>query len=480
MNDSILNSYNEEPKVNLIDMMFYLLRHWRTLFVAFALGALLGIGIYIIKEPNEAEKLNIEFIEEAEGKYDLDADVKESTELAYKYRQLYASQLKYNKNSIIMQMDPNSVYKGSLEYYVSADNDTRLLGEFFQNILKDSNFLKSIKNSGGLDCDLQFVSEILNCSLNQADYQVLNMSGEKKDSSHNLIISYNILYNDPKACERMLEVISDKVEKLNQELQEQYGEYEFIKTNDTLEISVNNDILNKQKTSVDAINNYLNNITRLEGTFSEEDMEYYESVYLSREAEKDEEVSLEVNNKVLESSTRDVFKWGLAGVFLACVCWGVYYIVKYLFNTNIKNSKELSCMYGIQTLGIVEAPATPKKGIDGFLSKLDRKRKGYTDTVEYICATINTLNLKKPLLCFEHELEELQTLSSVFAKQCTNLSIENMLHHDVSALEVAKSSDGIILMVAVGKTDYREIGRELDVCRIQRIPVYGVVVVDKM
>lgn len=480
MNDSILNSYNKEPKVNLIDMMFYLLRHWRTLFVAFALGTLLGIGIYIIKEPEEAEKSSIESVEEVEEKYDVDVDVKESMELAYKYRQLYASQLKYNKNSVIMQMDPNSVYKGTLEYYVSADYSTRLLGEFFQNILSDSNFLKSIKSSGNLDCDLQFVQEILSCSLNQADYQVLNMSSEKKDSSHNLIISYYVLYNDQKACKKMLEVISDKVEELNQELQEQYGEYEFIKTNDTLEISISNDVLNKQKTSVDAINNYLNNITRLEGTFSEEDLEYYEAVYLSREAENDEEVSLDVNNEVLESSTRDVVKWVLAGIFLACVCWGVYYIIKYLFNTNIKTTKELSYMYGIQTLGIIEIPATQKKGIDGFLSKLDRKRKGHTDTVEYISATINALDLKRPLLCFENDLEEFQVLSEAFVKKCANLSIENMLHHDGSALENAKNSDGVILMVAVGKTDCREIGRELDVCRIQRIPVYGVIVVDKM
>lgn len=476
MNDNKHSSQNQEIEVNLIDMMFYLLMQWKSLVIIAVIGALLGTGIYMIKKPQETEGSVSESIEEVEEKYDLDADVKENMELAYTYRQLYASQLKYNKNSILMQMDPNSVYKGSLEYYVSADSNTRLFGEFFQNILDDNNFLEEVKSAGDLECDLQFVQELLNCSLSQDDYQVVNIS-ENSSEAHNIVISYSVLYTDKAACKKMLKAISDNVSSLILNLQEQYGEFEIVKTNDTVQMSISTDILNKQKSNADTINNYLSNITKIESAFDEKDLEYYETVYLSREIE-DEEKLMEANPSTPESSPKDVIKWLIVGMFLACVCWGIYYIAKYLLDTHLKGAWELPKTYGIQLFGRVEAMNGKEKGITGFISRMNQKRKGQADTVEYITASLKSMNIGEVLLCFNHDVIELQQLSDRFLERCNNIIVGDMLHQDCDTLEKAKGVDGVILAVAVGKTDHKEIERELNVCNLQNIPVIGAVVLD--
>ena len=50
-----------------------------------------------------------------------------------------------------------------------------------------------------------------------------------------------------------------------------------------------------------------------------------------------------------------------------------------------------------------------------------------------------------------------------------------MLQADANALELAKESDGIILEIVPKKTDKKQIIRELEVCKMQKIVVIGVI-----
>ena len=52
------------------------------------------------------------------------------------------------------------------------------------------------------------------------------------------------------------------------------------------------------------------------------------------------------------------------------------------------------------------------------------------------------------------------------------------VHQDDKALQVAKDAEGVIIVAEVNGTISREIRRELEVCRIQGIPVLGTVVVE--
>ena len=50
MNENYSNIYEDEVEIDIRDLFFYLLRHWRSLLVMIVLGAILGGGIYIAKK----------------------------------------------------------------------------------------------------------------------------------------------------------------------------------------------------------------------------------------------------------------------------------------------------------------------------------------------------------------------------------------------------------------------------------------------
>ena len=50
MNENYNYSYEDEAEINLIDLMFYLLKQWKTLIVAALIGAVLGGAIYVVKK----------------------------------------------------------------------------------------------------------------------------------------------------------------------------------------------------------------------------------------------------------------------------------------------------------------------------------------------------------------------------------------------------------------------------------------------
>ncbi len=167
MNGNDYNMYEDEMEIDLIDLMFYLMRQWKTLIVAIVIGALVGGGIYVVKKRSYDQSAmpvqETEEEKEALDDYVVDPDVKANMELAYQYRQLYWKQLEYNQKSVIMQLDPNAVYTGELKYYMTAGDDTGLISILYQNILGNRDLLTELQEVSQLDCVLYPGADRLLC-----------------------------------------------------------------------------------------------------------------------------------------------------------------------------------------------------------------------------------------------------------------------------------------------------------------------------
>ena len=93
-------------------------------------------------------------------------------------------------------------------------------------------------------------------------------------------------------------------------------------------------------------------------------------------------------------------------------------------------------------------------------------------------AAIASLQVQKIQLCLNQNNAAAKGLADELVKACSNLVTGNMIHLDSDALENAKKMDGIILLAVAGDTEQKQIRRDLDVCRMQKIPVLGVIVVE--
>lgn len=488
MNGNDYNMYEDEMEIDLIDLMFYLMRQWKTLIVAIVIGALVGGGIYVVKKRSYDQSAmpvqETEEEKEALDDYVVAPDVKANMELAYQYRQLYWKQLEYNQKSVIMQLDPNAVYTGELKYYMTAGDDTGLISILYQNILGNRDLLTELQEVSQLDCSPSYIQELIGCSVNTEKDSQININNVVSNTSEsavpvekNSVITYTVVSINEASCEQMLQIIREKVEELNLECEENYEEYSALEVNNAVRLLTNNDYLNKQRAHIDQLSSYLNNIRNLEAAFEGEDLHYYNLMYLSREDEEDIEESQELLGEAEETPAAppDPVKWLVIGIFLLCVCWGGYYMLKYLLDKHIKTGDEIRS-YQLALIGCLEGYGPEYKGLNAKIEAMRRKTREKADTEEYVAASLDALDAHNILICGNRKDEEVQQVMASLKDRCAHLELSDYPGQDSSALERA-GDKAIVFMVHLGKTTRAELRRELEVCRMQGIKVLGAVVI---
>ncbi len=493
MNENYNYSYEDEAEINLIDLIFYLLNQWKMLIVAVLIGAVIGGAIYVVKKSSadkaaaalEAEmedaKTGVEddeTVEELKEQYQITEDVESNMELAYQYRQLYRKQLEYNQNSPIMMMNPSAVYSGGLEYYVSAEYDTGMVALLYQNILSESGILEELKDAADLPYKEQYIRELVSCSVSRENDSSVNINSDVQNVYRTAVITFTVNAPSEVECEQMLQVIRDKVSEIDQQCLDTYEDYSMTPVNDSINLVASSDYLSRQKSNTDQLNTYRNTMTNLENGFTEDEKAYYNRVYLSRDYEVEEETEAATDTTVaVEPESVSLVKWLVIGIFLMCVVWGGYYLVKYLLDKNIKTPDEMRSRYGLPLIGFIKTDTDVKKGLDGWLNQMRSKSWGVGDTTENVGDMIKALGLPHLLLCMEGDGKKLAETADAVCECTKGLEMADSLSRNGDLVAKAKEGDGIILAVEIGKTTYAEIERELEISKIQKVAVKGVIVV---
>ena len=478
MNDNMYNDYEDDMEIDLVDLLFYLLKKWRSLIVAIVIGAVLGAGLYVVKNhqqqaeqaAQEEELLKNDEDETFEEKdYNISKDTKANMDIAYQYRQLYNKQLEYNQKSIIMQLDPNEVYSGVLEYYISAGNHTELISELYQSVLNDDDILEELKDASGFRCETPYIKELVSSSSGDDKETVINVDSNGENAQKHAFVTYKVVSTNKKSCEKMLQVLRARAEELPTEYGETYGSYGVSEVSSAVSQVTDNTYLNAQRENVDRLSNYLTAMKDAEDSFSDAEKTYYKNKYLVKEyvdsdnAEEAKAVLLEEAEPVSKA------KWILLGVFLMCIVWVGYYAVRYLFDRRVKTLSELRETYHLPVIGYMDNKKVPSGGIDKWIDGLYRKMKDQPNTAEYIENALNSM--EQYVLCGRVEL----AAQLKMGKNC--MMGKNFAYRDPETLNRAKEVGSIILLIQIGKTTRGEIERELECCRLQKIKVIGAVAV---
>ena len=463
--------YETEREINLIDMVFYLFRHWRSLTAAVLTGVLLGGGICVFKA--EVVEMTPEQAVLA-GTYEAPPETQIRMSQGSLYRRLYEKQAEYLRESFIMQMDANRVYTGTVEYYLSAGNDTRLLSEKLKNILNDHELILELRDIIGVEKELQYIQELLGCQIETNDSAV---DGEIQETHKDAVITYRVSFGDKNVCDAILQAIERRVEFLADEYQADYEVSRFEIINDGIELTADQNIKTMQKTGVDNANAYITNYVRLENEFSANlwDWAYYNIFYLEMDTTGIEDYN--VGSKV-PVSLKSILKWIIIGIVLTLGVWGGCLVIKYLLNKSVKTTEELKEMYEIPLLANITFSEPEKNRVDRMLKAWLVKHRMSTDSLNYFKMMIASLGIKKIAVSGVSENTGKQ-FGELLEIEDVELNLVNgFLHQNSESLRAALDLDGEILVVEKGKTLHQEIKRELDVCRIQNIKVLGFIAVE--
>ena len=475
MNEHYENYDMDEMEIDLIDFLFYLLRRWKSLVAMILLGAILGSAFYVVKTTKSSNA--------AVEDYQPDADTEANMKLAAQYRKLYDQQMDYNEHSIVMQMDPNQVYEGTLTYYLAAGEQTERLAQLFTDIVNDPAVLAELKAAAGLDCKDQYVKELVSSTMLQENVDESSVSGSltsnivtqmqvtvPSDGISNTVITYQVAYLDQKTCEKMVEVLRNAIESAAQKYVDAYGEYEFDQLQSVVAVTVDEKYLEKQKTSAALVDSCLTKLAKLEDAFDDTERDYYQTAYLSNNSNSNTQEQMAQKN----ISLKVMCKWLLVGIVVFAFIWGTLQLAKYLTNSGIKTLDEVKKMK-LPVVGYVRN----EKAHMSILDRMEQKRNGISDSIDYIAATINAFPEQQILLCGDlNNVWEQQMLDEV-QKRTSNLAITDWIHEDITALKNAKKSDGVIFAINLRKTSMKQLQRALDICKLHKIIVLGAIVTEE-
>ena len=262
MNEHYENYDMDEMEIDLIDFLFYLLRRWKSLVAMILLGAVLGSAFYVVKTTKAANAV----VED----YQPDANTEANMKLAAQYRKLYDQQMDYNEHSIVMQMDTNQVYEGTLTYYLAAGEQTERLAQVCTDIVNDPTVLAELKEAAGLDCEDQYVKELVSSTMSQKEMGDSDLTANvvnnlqvtvPVDSMSNTVITYQVVYLNQETCEKMIAVVQDAVVSVAQRYVDIYGEYEFEQLQSVVAVIADEKYLEAQKYSIGLMDNYLTKLT---------------------------------------------------------------------------------------------------------------------------------------------------------------------------------------------------------------------------
>ena len=441
---------DDDQEIDLIELFLYVCRRWRSLIVLGLIGVVIGVGVGLYKA-NAKPKLDDLEVEELH--------LKEIEQYA-RYQALYEDQIAWEKESVLLNMDPTAVYAGSVTYYLQLKEiDTPVVSRLYSSILNDNEVFVRIQEAGRLDCTLRAIKQLVGIQCTTLELQEQKIFSE--DRSVSVQVKASVIAPEAEMCQSILELLDRELQDMNQYVETTYGAI----CKERLEVpgeksAYSDTVANAKKASTDKLMEYATQINTIAKSLSEDDKTYYSLVY---DTEKESE----------EKGGLSWLKWGIIiGVVFGAL--GVFaYAVVFLLDGHIKNMDELLA-YGLHPFAVMEGSAGGKK-----LNALDRlfvpKLRYQSDT--YLAEALNAQDLKHIILCGDLNDADIAAHGKAVAAASDRLSIEPQMVESADTQMKIKQADGVVLLVHLWKTKRTDLEQELRICRKLGGNVLGVAVI---
>lgn len=445
----------EEDTIDLLDLFYYLLRKWKTLLVAVLVGLVCGALFFAAKstvlryEPEEEDLLKLEQV--------------------YQYQMLYEKQLKYNEEAFVTQLDEDADYvTGEISYYIKAGENTVVLGGLF-DITNSPDYVATLREQLGWEGAERYIRSIIGYSFSMAkdstDNITLAETGAINEDKTYGTISYTVRLVNEEDCQALLDYIESWFEEQNAAYQRQYGPYTVEKLSQRISDAGDAGVLSAKSDAINTAAEMQATLKEYFDEFSGDEMDYYNEHYT-------EDYEPSVVGTVVKA-----VKWPILLAVVACVLWGIYWVVAYLASGTVRQIDTLTEQYKLPLVGRIENTSGKReKGLDGAIRRWEDGRKPAACTVQYLSSALALLPGRDIVLCQTSGDADSSALVEELKRQSAKPVYSGALHTDAQTLQAGKKAGGIFLLVTLEKTRLEELKAELRACKLHGLQVLGVVV----
>lgn len=371
----------------------------------------------------------------------------------YYNRKQYDRQLAYLQDSILMQMDPNSVWTITLYYDLSVPSDggngtqkaadSAIAASYIAKISNDAMY-ERIAEALGADIESGYFAEVItgSCLDSLTDVEDVTVISGKED------MKIVIRYSDQAGCEKIAQMIKEQIADSNREVTSEVGKHEITLVGEREEQKSDPELLNEQRNAISALGSLSDNIINARTNIESSEEEVFEKLIACYEAQDvkkasaiqsvlEEEKTDEGEGSAVEAETvtskpRVSKKYVALGLFLGVFLIALWEACKYFFTDTLKQAKDLEEGYGLTVYD------SRDKAVIAFVLESRKEKEGYQNV-------------------------------------CT-VSSEERPAGDEKKLKQLMEADAVMLAEKVNISSHKEIAGLLELCRKLEKPVIGAVV----
>lgn len=497
-----------EIKINIIDMIFTIVMHWRSVCISMLILAILFGGFSYYKSAKYVENRKLELQKDNAGNdyeselaaMNLTDDKIETAEHAaiilYGYQLAYNEQEKYMNESVYMNLNATSVPTVVLKYYIdnhykteypviTAKDNVGAIKEAFQGKLKSDELYAAMAAALQSEDKQNYMSELV----------VTDVDLFTTDTVNNSNVLTIILYGPSEEnVMNFAKCVKELLQYSVPEVKSVFGEFDLVLMGEEYTQSSNTELINNQKKASTTLHEILNNISDLEAKLDEDVYEYAKVCMKSMLEVEEKNTKIEESKKVTEKqeelkpyiSKKYVLLGAIFGVFLV-VGWNIFV---YLINGRLRNEDELEDNFGLHILGVIEDDQDKKKVfgfVDQFILKLWKgKRRQFTteETLDMIaagiCISASKFESKKVFITgcniSDREKDYINKIKKKLEKDGLEVAYGNNMIYNPESLLAMSKSEGVVLMETAKNSTYQEIAKEMELLLAQGNKIIGAVV----
>lgn len=531
----------KEREINLIDLIIEILLRWRVIVVAMVVGGVL-FGAFsfmqsirdaraqadrieklkeqlkedgtdlkdVIKDSLDNEEVNLgDTIQEWVGDEGIDLEDALKNELTDKqlnnvnyaiyYENLYHAQEEYQKQSVLMQIEPKNTQVAEITFKVSSDDleKTYNLERVYEDVISSAELLAELADASKVS--VPAVRDI--CVLTRGSSGLLKGSDTFK---------VTIYHYDENLCQTLAQTVIDYISMKHDEMEEKLGIHEVTILNQSMGTLFSERVLSIQRNYESDLLGLWSTAINYKTIFTDEEWYYYnylttkkvagnpdaqkltaQEETANKEDNVDEKSILDTINAGVTITPHVSLKYVALGMILFAFVYAFLIFMWYVWDNKLRTTDHLQTLYGIPQLGQIPSNQESKRlfhFVDEWILSLRywKQRRFMPEEALKLAAVAVKMAAGKnavTAVCLigcdlkEQTIKICEQIKTLIGEE-VEIQILNNVLYDAETMGKLDSAEGVVLVEKAASTLHTEIVQELELLKRQQIKILGGIVVE--
>lgn len=456
-----------EREISISQLLWKCLRSWRGIIISAVGFALLIGGLqYARNVKSVADGVQVETIEQLQQKL----TEKEQRELidAEKKKKHIKEKEEYQKQSVLMNIDPYNKSVVTLQYYVDTNYKINLSEEISRDNTKD---IVEAYN-------IYIGNRNLIISIDGADKYTVELVSSGASPEAGTFIVF-VAGKDKESAEELAEKVNEAIVKYQKVIVDTVGEHDLKLIGQQNSIFVDTELANRQQALDKDISNLYSDLETLTASFTAAQLQILNGETDKGQDDNTAEVKVTVSKK-------HIVLGGIIGIFF----YVMWITLCFIFGKRIKNAEELQEMYMLRILGAVKRDKEQKAGllqrIDRWIEHLQCDEKwtyeeGLSFAITNIAVCCKKEKIENILLATSLHLDEsdkqvVLDLKNGLESRGITVQVGEYLVRNVESLELMGDITNTVFVEKKEHSKYSDIEQELRIGAEQNANILGMIV----